>query len=105
MCRQGAYLTGSYALYLLGEDTDPNDIDVFVPFHKWESILGMLPDDCTTTSFKGLRFTYKEWPIDVVIGDVESFMRNVGVPSRAILLDPIAGIVLRANRASLRGER
>jgi hypothetical protein len=56
MCVHGALLVGSYAKYITGEDIEPNDYDLLVPHHAWQTIALLIPEDARPNKFGGWRF-------------------------------------------------
>jgi hypothetical protein len=56
MCVHGAYIVGSFAKKLCGEDVDTNDYDVLVPLEKWQTIALLIPQDAKPNKFGGWRF-------------------------------------------------
>ena len=56
MCVHGAYIVGSYAKKLTGEDIDTSDFDVLVPPSKWQTIAMLIPSNAKPNRFGGWRF-------------------------------------------------
>lgn len=69
MCVHGAYIVGSYAKHLAGEDVpNPEDYDLLVPPEKWQTIALLIPQTAVLNKFGGWRFTCEDgkqvdvWP-------------------------------------------
>jgi hypothetical protein len=76
MCTHGAYIVGSYAKFLAGEDVpEPNDYDVLVPLNKWQNIALLIPPGAALNKFGGWRFTCDDGKeVDVWPDSVEHYL-------------------------------
>ena len=76
MCVHGAYIVGSYAKFLVGEDVTPTDFDLLVPLEKWQTIALIIPEDARPNKFGGWRFEVDGFEVDVWPDTVENYLRN-----------------------------
>lgn len=76
MCVHGAFIVGSYAKKLCGEDIATNDYDLLVPLEKWQIIALMIPEDAKPNKFGGWRFTEKGKEIDVWPDTLHNYLNN-----------------------------
>ncbi len=56
LCKSGAYLTGSFVKYILGEKKSFTDYDLIVPPEKWYFISLQIPKDAKMNKHGGLKF-------------------------------------------------
>lgn len=76
MCVHGAFIVGSYAKYLAGEDVEPNDIDLLVPLKDWQKIALLIPENAKPNKFGGWRFFVDDIEIDVWPDTVQNYLTN-----------------------------
>ena len=79
MCVNGALVVGSYAKLLAGDNVDPNDFDLLVPYEHWPVIVLLIPKHARLNSFGGWRFTVEyadgvPVEVDVWPGSLEKYL-------------------------------
>jgi hypothetical protein len=76
MCVHGAYIVGSYAKFLAGEDVpEPQDYDLLVPLEKWQGISLLIPSTAKLNKFGGWRFICKNGKeVDVWPDTLENYL-------------------------------
>ena len=77
MCVHGAFLVGSKAKQLTGENIESNDYDMLVPLENWQTIALMIPETAKPNKFGGWRFTDdKGNEIDVWPDTLQNYLAN-----------------------------
>ena len=77
MCTHGAFIVGSQAKKLMGEDVETNDYDLLVPLDKWQTIALLIPETAKPNKFGGWRFyDDKENEIDVWPDTLQNYLKN-----------------------------
>jgi hypothetical protein len=75
MCVHGAYIVGSYAKYLAGEDIEVNDYDLLVPLEKWQAIALLIPESAQPNKFGGWRFVVDDgYEVDVWPDNLDNYL-------------------------------
>ena len=72
-----AWIMGSAARWFAGDDP-PNDIDIVVPFEKWQVVAPMIPRDAQPNKFGGWRFTTDGVDVDVFPDNIGRLMSHTG---------------------------
>jgi len=62
MSVHGAYVVGSFAKKLCGENIDTNDFDVLVPLERWQTIALLIPETAKPNKFGGWRLAVRNRP-------------------------------------------
>lgn len=76
-CKQGAYLVGSYANYLIGKGETYKDYDLIVPPEKWTTIALLIPKYAQLNSFGGWKFTDGLGnKVDIFPMSIEEYLRQ-----------------------------
>lgn len=71
LCKSGAYLTGSFVKYVIGEKKSFVDYDLIVPPEKWHVVCLLIPKDAKVNTHGGLKFVDKHnneidiWPCSI----------------------------------------
>jgi len=81
MTVHGAYIVGSFAKKLCGEDIEVNnDFDLLVPLEKWQTVALLIPNDARPNKFGGWRFKTDfqggEVEVDVWPDTLDNYLRN-----------------------------
>lgn len=77
MCVHGAFIVGSQAKRMTGEDLLSNDYDLLVPLEKWQTIALMIPEDARPNKFGGWRFEDEKGnEIDVWPDTLQNYLAN-----------------------------
>lgn len=74
MTVSGAYIVGSYAKMLIGEEIEPSDIDLIVPPEHWPIVSQMIPKKAKLNKFGGWRFKTKGIEVDIWPDTVERYL-------------------------------
>lgn len=79
MCVHGGLIVGSQAKKMAGDevDVDGSDWDLLIPYHRWQTIALLIPEDAHPNKFGGWRFNLdKGEEVDIWPGDVATYLRE-----------------------------
>ncbi len=94
LCRQGAYIVGSFAEHLRDNSLKFNDYDLIVPPPNWCYVAPLIPKNAKLNSYGGIKFTDdKNNSIDIWPSSIEQYLRQYTGKGEACVIDYMASKV------------
>ena len=88
LCRQGAYIVGSFARHLRDESVKFNDYDLIVPPSDWCYVAPLIPKAAKLNSYGGIKFIDDSHnSIDIWPSSIEQYLRQYIGEGEACVID------------------